>query len=294
LAEGKFLNKPDPVKPGKQDEKVEAKRVVANPVAKVETKPLASVREAAYKVEAKRVVTKAAPAAEAPPHASIAVAASHNQKPTLPYPTPTPEETDAHKESVDKHQKEMGQPAKNLEEVSGGGGAMELGREPQLPQAKDAQTSYASGVILQIVLALLYWVLVAKHYPVMHASVKPNEEAIKFQRLNEVQATMQASPSNCVLSWCCIAPRAAHTFHSTGMLNYWAGCILMSCFPMCTLWVVNSFTNLNERLGGVKRNWFKGLLCSCFCSCCVVAQDAESLDLIMGVETRLCSVRRKR
>merc|ERR1719337_292085 len=96
--------------------------------------------------------------------------------------------------------------------------------------------------------------------------------------------------SNLFLSWCCTGPRAAHTFYTTIGFNYWAGCFLTSLFPCCTLWYFNSFTDLNERLGGEKRSAVMGLICACCCSCCVIAQDAEALDKITGARTQLCGV----
>jgi hypothetical protein len=160
---------------------------------------------------------------------------------------------------------------------------------------KEQQQSYAARVIGQIIFGVLYYLLIVKHYPSFRDLPPPNEGAKALQQVNEVTATTHASLSNCILSWCCSGPRAAHTFYSTIGFNYWAGCILMSCFPCCTLWYMNSFRvngmYLNEKLGGQRRSAMMGLICACFCSCCVIAQDAESLDRITGYETRLCSVR---
>jgi len=149
--------------------------------------------------------------------------------------------------------------------------------------------SWLDRILLQLLFGGLYYYLIVSKYPMLD-SVKPTTEAIKLQELDELTATFETSIPNCLLSWCCTGPRAAHTFHSAGVLNFWPGCILMSLFPCCMLWWANSCTDLREMLGGAKKNCCLGALSACFCSCCLVAQDAQSLDLITGSETHLCSV----
>jgi len=165
--------------------------------------------------------------------------------------------------------------------------------DPKVQKAP-AQSGIGLGerIVIQLLFGILYYYLIVEKYPKLDG-LKPTEAAIKLQDLDEVSATLHTSLPNCLLSWCCTGPRAAHTFHSTGVLDYWPSCILMSLVPCCTLWAVNSFTDLNEKLGGVKKNLFVGALCACCCSCCVVAQDAQSLDLITGMETGLYGVQMK-
>jgi len=172
-----------------------------------------------------------------------------------------------------------------------------------LEQVHKIEQSQQSQIIMQlmslimqwmplIIFGVLYYFVVVSHYPKLD-EVKGGaqvEEAKKLQELNEVSATMEVSLPNCLLSFCCIGPRAAHTFHSTGILDYWAGCCLMSCCPCITLWIVNSFTELNLRLQGEKKNFCMGAICACFCSCCIVAQDAQSLDYLTGMDTNFCGV----
>merc|ERR1712008_416387 len=92
-----------------------------------------------------------------------------------------------------------------------------------------------------------------------------------------VMATCKVSGRNCVLAWCCSGPRAAHTFAAVGVMSYWPSLLLMSLVPCCTLWFVNSKSDLNVKLGGERRGLCMGCLCACCCSCCVIAQDAEAL-----------------
>jgi len=144
--------------------------------------------------------------------------------------------------------------------------------------------SWVQRIVIQLLFGVLYYFLIVSKYPMLDGA-KPTPEAVELQELDAVHATMRTSLPNCLLSWFCTGPRAAHTFHSVGVIDYWPGCILMSLFPCCTLWAANSFTDLNEKLGGQKEGIFNGLVCAFCCSCCVVAQDAQSLDLIMGVDT---------
>lgn len=158
-------------------------------------------------------------------------------------------------------------------------------QSPAAQQAEhDTNVSWIQRVVFQLFFGILYYFLIVTKYPKLDGA-KPTPESVELQQLDAVQATLHTSVPNCLLSWCCTGPRAAHTFHSVGVLDYWYGCVLMSLFPCCTLWATNSFTDLNERLGGEKENMFKGLFCAFCCSCCVVAQDAQSLDLMMGLET---------
>merc|ERR1719486_366619 len=169
------------------------------------------------------------------------------------------------------------------------------GQKPGGSGEQEGGTAQVSRIVIQMVFGILYYITIVSKYPSYKDLPEPNQAAKDLQEINEVSATCQTSVANCLLSWCCSGPRAAHTFYSTIGFNYWAGCILMSCFPCCTLWYMNSFRvngmYLNEKLGGQRRSALMGLICACFCSCCVIAQDAESLDRITGYETRLCSVR---
>eukprot|EP00416_Gambierdiscus_australes_P019308 CAMPEP_0171056782 /NCGR_PEP_ID=MMETSP0766_2-20121228/1309_1 /TAXON_ID=439317 /ORGANISM="Gambierdiscus australes, Strain CAWD 149" /LENGTH=263 /DNA_ID=CAMNT_0011511771 /DNA_START=144 /DNA_END=935 /DNA_ORIENTATION=+ len=150
---------------------------------------------------------------------------------------------------------------------------------------------YLTRVLFQFLFGLVYFYLIVTNYPALPEDAVPPPEAVALQEANEVSATCQVSPPNCILAWCCSGPRAAHTFHTVGIgMNYWIGLVLMTFFPCCTLFAVNSFTQLNERLGGQKRNPVMSCVCAFFCSCCVIAQDAEALDLVSGHTTGFCGV----
>jgi len=186
--------------------------------------------------------------------------------------------------------------------------AKKVQQNPQAQQAEGSSgMSYSERVIMQLIFGVLYYFLIVSHYPKLDdvaggfpiTDAKKIQEAKnkfnwvgakKIQDLDEVSATLEVNLPNCILSFCCTGPRAAHTFHSTGIMNYWAGCVLMSCCPCITLWIVNSFTELNIRLRGEKRNFCMGAICACFCTCCVVAQDAQALDYLTGMDTGFCGV----
>merc|ERR1719181_2459612 len=183
------------------------------------------------------------------------------------------------------------------EELAAGGVETGLSKEDQ--KALEQYNQEKAGehrlydVLAQLIFAVLYWFLVVKHYPLARELGPPNKAAKDLQAVDEVTATCHTSWSNLFLSWCCTGPRAAHTFYTTIGFNYWVGCCLTSAFPCCTLWYFNSFTDLNERLGGEKRSAMMGLICACCCSCCVIAQDAEALDKITGIETNFCGVKKR-
>merc|ERR1740121_1398092 len=106
----------------------------------------------------------------------------------------------------------------------------------------------------------------------MPQGMEINDEARKLQMQTAVGATAMSSFTNCLLSFCCSGPRAAHTLSVTGILNYWAGLLAMTLFPCCTLWFTNSFSDLNVSLGGTRKECCGGCLCAFFCSCCVINQ----------------------
>mmetsp|Transcript_13811 Transcript_13811/g.26697 ORF Transcript_13811/g.26697 Transcript_13811/m.26697 type:complete len:243 (+) Transcript_13811:30-758(+) len=141
----------------------------------------------------------------------------------------------------------------------------------------------------QLLFGLMYYLLIVKNYPELK-DTEPTTLAVDLQKQNEVLALGKVSGPNCILSLCCSGPRAAHTFHSVGELSYWPGLFLMSLLPCCTLWFMNCRSDLNEKIGGQRRGFCMSCLCACCCSCCVIAQDAEALDLTMGVQTGLCGV----
>lgn len=138
---------------------------------------------------------------------------------------------------------------------------------------------------------VLYYFLIVRQYPSL-----ANKEggipgaAVELQQKNEVFAVRDVSCANNFHACCCFGPRAAHTFHSTGVLDYWPSCVLMSIFPCFMLWATNSFTDLNKKLGGEKDGCIKGCACAMCCSCCMIAKDAQTLDLITGAKTKLFNV----
>lgn len=153
-----------------------------------------------------------------------------------------------------------------------------------------AASSWISRMVWQLVFGVLYYALIVKHYPKLGGHTTPNIEVITLQEKNQVAAACEASWPILFHSFCCSGSRAAHTFHTVGIMNYWSAWILMTACPCCTLFLANSFTDLNSRLGGDRDSPLMGLLCSCLCSCCVIAQDAEALDIIGGMKTGFFTV----
>mmetsp|Transcript_79729 Transcript_79729/g.145895 ORF Transcript_79729/g.145895 Transcript_79729/m.145895 type:complete len:344 (+) Transcript_79729:93-1124(+) len=143
--------------------------------------------------------------------------------------------------------------------------------------------SNGGRVFVQLIFGVIYYFLVVQNFPRLDPSRHVPPAAVELQKQNPLGATLRSTPKVCALSFLCPGPRAAHTYESTGVMNYWLGLCCMSCFPCCTLFTLNKFTDLNTRLGGEPMSFCPGLLYACFCSCCLIAQDAESLDIIVGM-----------
>jgi hypothetical protein len=158
--------------------------------------------------------------------------------------------------------------------------------------SEGSQGGAGSRILFQLLFGVLYYFLIVSKYPTLEPEAAKNPKAAELQEKNPVMATFggDTTLANCFLSFCCSGPRAAHTFHSTGILSYWFGLVLMTCFPCCTLFAVNSFTELNVKLGGEKAGIIQSCVCAFCCNCCVIAQDAESLDLMTGAKTGFVGV----
>jgi hypothetical protein len=141
--------------------------------------------------------------------------------------------------------------------------------------------------LLQVIFAVIYYCTVVSNYPYWNG---PTPMSCQLQGEPAPCATTSTSPSNCCLSWCCPQARAAHTFDKTGTLEYWCGLLAMFLCPFCTLCYANACSDLNPKLGGEPANIVSSAACTWCCSCCVIAQDAESLDAATGAKTECCGV----
>mmetsp|Transcript_1461 Transcript_1461/g.2607 ORF Transcript_1461/g.2607 Transcript_1461/m.2607 type:complete len:235 (+) Transcript_1461:68-772(+) len=163
------------------------------------------------------------------------------------------------------------------------------GTGADVPQSSSSSfASFVSRVAMQLLFGLFYYMVIVSKYPTLVG--EPTPAAKKLQAINEVSALCEVSFATCICSWCCSGPRAAHTFYTAGISDYWCSLFGMSVCPCLVLALANAYTDLNEKLGGEQRNLLMSCLCAWCCSCCVIAQDAESLDLITGVKTGFCGV----
>lgn len=135
----------------------------------------------------------------------------------------------------------------------------------------------------QLLFGAAYYALIVSNYPKLPEDAWAPREAELLQKRAAPLAAMSARWQSLLLSFCCTGPRAAHTFHSAGVLHYWAACLMMGLAPCCTLWGVGSLSDLRRRLGGRPRGCVAEGVAALLCGCCVVAQDAETLDLVAGV-----------
>jgi len=141
--------------------------------------------------------------------------------------------------------------------------------------------------LAQFIFAVIYFCTVVHQYPYWNG---PTPMSCQMQADPAPCATTNTSPSNCCLSYFCPQARAAHTFDRTGVMDYWCGVVAMFCCPFCTLCWANACTDLNPRLGGEPANIIASAVCTWCCSCCTIAQDAESLDACTGARTQVCGV----
>mmetsp|Transcript_89009 Transcript_89009/g.153953 ORF Transcript_89009/g.153953 Transcript_89009/m.153953 type:complete len:234 (-) Transcript_89009:69-770(-) len=206
--------------------------------------------------------------------------------------TPAKKQAFMHRKDIQQFQK-FDQEAKTIIEAHTKNNAGDEAKSSRQKPDDDTTTKSSTGslvsrVAMQLVFGLIYYMIIVSKYPTL--SGEPTPAARKLQAVDELSAMFEVSFVNCIMSWLCSGPRAAHTFYSTGISDYWCSLFGMSLFPCCVLCVANSFTDLNEKLGGQKRGLLMSCLCSYCCSCCVIAQDAESLDLSTGVKTGFCGV----
>jgi len=149
------------------------------------------------------------------------------------------------------------------------------------------ESGYFWFIPFQVVFAVIYYCTVVSQYPYLYA---PNMASAQLQAVPAPVAMTRTSPVNCCLSWFCAPARAAMTFDRTGTLDYWLGLVSMFACPFCTICYMNSCTDLNMKLGGPPANPISSMICTWCCACCVVAQDAESLDMATGARTEMCGV----
>merc|ERR1719321_1545213 len=83
------------------------------------------------------------------------------------------------------------------------------------------QLGFIPRILIQLALGGLYYLLIASKYPVLPEGVDVTEEAQRVMRKGEIGATLEAKGANCIHAFCCSAPRAAQTWHSTGVLSFW-------------------------------------------------------------------------
>mmetsp|Transcript_28414 Transcript_28414/g.49612 ORF Transcript_28414/g.49612 Transcript_28414/m.49612 type:complete len:304 (-) Transcript_28414:193-1104(-) len=120
------------------------------------------------------------------------------------------------------------------------------------------QGTNGGRVFLQLIFGVIYYFLVVQNFPRLDPSRHVPPAAVELQKQNPLGATLRSTPKVCALSFLCPGPRAAHTYESTGVMNYWLGLCCMSCFPCCTLFTLNKFTDLNTRLGGEPMSFCPG------------------------------------
>jgi len=137
-------------------------------------------------------------------------------------------------------------------------------------------------VVVQIMYNVVYYYLEVRKTPVLTGK-EDVRHARNVQRMNMLGAMLTANTKNLLNSLFCLPSRAAHTFHSTNVMPYWLGWIASSCCLPCVLCWAHDNQGMHAKLGGKPRGCGGKSSCcisACFCPVCMVAKDAEALDMI--------------
>lgn len=154
--------------------------------------------------------------------------------------------------------------------------------------AKETGSYYLTKLLFIFFFGFIYYEAIVKHYP--RVQDPPNNTAVALMNQGAPCAIGAVSCSNVTLSCCCGLSRNAHTYHSTGMLEYWPSLVIMAFFPCCLMVYMNAFTDFKRKIGGSPDGCPGACLCSVCCCCCVTAQQAQALDATARADTNLCGV----
>mmetsp|Transcript_58117 Transcript_58117/g.120093 ORF Transcript_58117/g.120093 Transcript_58117/m.120093 type:complete len:237 (+) Transcript_58117:33-743(+) len=142
-----------------------------------------------------------------------------------------------------------------------------------------------------IVFGVIFYMKVVREYPML---LRHNAASTQIMSMHPVAiATGRARwKPNFWLSCCCFPSRQALNFHAAGIAHYWLAFVGSLMCPCCLTWYSlthrSSSPSLQRKLGGRDYDCWKGAICACFCSCCIVTWHAEALDAATGVRTGCC------
>ncbi|CAE8595189.1 unnamed protein product [Polarella glacialis] len=133
--------------------------------------------------------------------------------------------------------------------------------------------------LFQGIFATVYYWMVVRSYRALDR-LPLQMRHLKILDENPCGAMRHVSLPNGLLSCYCQSARAAHTFEKTGASKYWIGFLAVACFPCCTVSYLQNETR--EALGAKRLGLPTNLCYSIFCTFCLVAQQAEALDVATG------------
>eukprot|EP00811_Abedinium_folium_P007291 NODE_16726_length_980_cov_90.067995.p1 GENE.NODE_16726_length_980_cov_90.067995~~NODE_16726_length_980_cov_90.067995.p1 ORF type:complete len:227 (-),score=45.63 NODE_16726_length_980_cov_90.067995:176-856(-) len=155
----------------------------------------------------------------------------------------------------------------------------------QTGKQASSYTSSSGQFIIQIVVAVIYWFVIASKYPKLET---PKPAANEFMEENVCAALPKVGVSKLFYGCCCPAARAAHTYSATETFAYPIGVVLMTFIPCIAVFIADYVRALPVKLGGEKLGCCHACLLAWCCWPCVVCKEAEGLDRAVGVETGLC------
>eukprot|EP00927_Polykrikos_kofoidii_P079720 TRINITY_DN76530_c0_g1_i1.p1 TRINITY_DN76530_c0_g1~~TRINITY_DN76530_c0_g1_i1.p1 ORF type:complete len:316 (+),score=25.43 TRINITY_DN76530_c0_g1_i1:126-1073(+) len=128
--------------------------------------------------------------------------------------------------------------------------------------------------------ALLYYFVVVSRYRSLKEKPLSGKRFIEIKSLDQINplfSLCDVRTDNICLSYYCTNVRAAHTFAKTGACGFWQSwCAMYTCAP-CTLCYLQN--TVRKALGMREMGLANNICSSLLCSCCVVAQHAEALDI---------------
>jgi len=144
-------------------------------------------------------------------------------------------------------------------------------------------------LVQQFLFGVVFFCLVVRKYRVPDTLVV-SSAARGLMSESSLHACCRVECGTILLASLCAPQRAALTYHAADIMNYWIGLVAMIFCQACTVFGVSAFTDLRKKIGGDDLFSCMGACEACCCSCCVVAQEAQAVDLCTGQEVVCCGV----
>jgi Cys-rich protein (TIGR01571 family) len=153
-------------------------------------------------------------------------------------------------------------------------------------------TQMVSRIIFQVIFAIIYKNRVVDRKRVLPpALTRPDSVGLPGPDFKYGLCSCFDDCDVCMHTFFCWQTRAADTYHSAGVLDFWLTLIIAlfcsPCFAICVMPFKRS--EIRNRLnGGSGGCACQDCLLSFFCGLCVIVQEARVVDEALGVKTKCC------